>query len=57
VDRSDDRRVFAKVVQRGSFAGAAARRGSVQYCHQQAAPPSVIATAARHRGISMRRFS
>ena len=30
MDRSDDRRVFAKVVQRGSFAGAAARRGAAR---------------------------
>jgi hypothetical protein len=41
VDRSDDRRVFAKVVQRGSFAGAAAGRGSVL-------PPAGRATQ-RHR--------
>jgi hypothetical protein len=41
VDRSDDMRVFAKVVERSSFAGAAA-----QHCRQKAAAPSVISTAA-----------
>jgi hypothetical protein len=51
VDRSDDMRVFAKVVERSSFAGAAAR---LSIAATKAAPPSVIATAAWRRGISMR---
>jgi hypothetical protein len=51
VDRSDDMRVFAKVVERSSFAGAAAR---LSIAATKPAPPSVIATAAWRRGIRMR---
>jgi hypothetical protein len=51
VDRSDDMRVFAKVVECSSFAGAAAR---LSIAATKPAPPSVIATAAWRRGIRMR---
>ena len=51
MDRSDDMRVFAKVVERSSFAGAAAR---LSIAATKPAPPSVIATAAWRRGIRMR---
>jgi hypothetical protein len=43
VDRSDDMRIFAKVVESGSFAGTAAR---LNIAASKLRHPSIIATAA-----------